>query len=397
MHGFVWLDRHVDPTTPSDLRLLPPLRVSSDTSHFPYSHPTGHRSAIRISRIVSETLRSKAFEGRDVRWLVMGDDDTVFVAENLVRVLNKYDHNGFYYVGSHSESHVQNVEFSFNMAFGGGGFAVSYPLAVELEKMQDRCIKRYPYLYGSDDRMHACMAELGVTLTREPGFHQMDIHGDPFGLLAAHPLAPLVSLHHLDVIDPIFPKMSRVDAINHLFRPSKLDPSALAQQSICYVGNKWTVSVSWGYAVQVMHGVVPPREMERAPRTFKNWRMSMSEKWDFAFDTRASSGNACENPPVYYMSTARREGNGTVTEYMRRYHRVRKCRRRMAAGGLKSIERVVVYKEIEPPLEGTKSPRRNACRAIIKKRIMKVYVGPFMDGEVIEGDTIWGGSNCLTA
>lgn len=103
----------------------------------------------------------------------MGDDDTVFVADNLVRVLSKYDHNQMYYVGGSSESHLQNIYFSYNMAYGGGGFAISRPLAVALEKMQDRCIQRYPELYGSDDRIQACMAELGVPLTREQGFHQV--------------------------------------------------------------------------------------------------------------------------------------------------------------------------------------------------------------------------------
>ncbi|KAE8726144.1 putative Ferric reduction oxidase 2 [Hibiscus syriacus] len=63
------------------------------------------------------------------------------------------------------------------MAYGGGGFAISYPLAKALEKMQDRCIQRYPGLYGSDDRIHACMAELGFPLTKEPGFHQAHSFG----------------------------------------------------------------------------------------------------------------------------------------------------------------------------------------------------------------------------
>ena len=73
----------------------------------------------------------------------MGDDDTVFIVENVVRVLSKYDHRQFYYIGSSSESHVQNIYFSYAMAYGGGGFAISYPLAKELEKMQDKCIQRY--------------------------------------------------------------------------------------------------------------------------------------------------------------------------------------------------------------------------------------------------------------
>ncbi|XP_075661762.1 uncharacterized protein LOC142631476 [Castanea sativa] len=115
---------------------LPPVMISGDTSKFSYTNWQGHRSAIRISRIVSETLRLGL---EDVHWFVMGDDDdTVFVTENLVRVLSKYDHNQYYYIGSLSESHLQNKYFSYGMAYGGGGFAISYPLAKALEKMQDR-------------------------------------------------------------------------------------------------------------------------------------------------------------------------------------------------------------------------------------------------------------------
>lgn len=182
MRGIVWLDQTVKKNKTKDNKgdrvaveeaedlSLPPVMISGDTSKFSYTNRQGHRSAIRISRIVSETLRLGL---EDVHWFVMGDDDTVFVTENLVRVLSKYDHNQYYYIGSLSESHLQNIYFSYGMAYGGGGFAISYPLAKALEKMQDRCIQRYPGLYGSDDRMQACMAELGVPLTKELGFHQV--------------------------------------------------------------------------------------------------------------------------------------------------------------------------------------------------------------------------------
>ncbi|GFZ06704.1 transferring glycosyl group transferase [Actinidia rufa] len=167
MRGVVWVDSPVK-TRPGEG--LPRVKVSSDTSRFAYTNRQGHRSAIRISRIVSETFRLGI---EDVRWFVMGDDDTVFVTENLIRVLSKYDHNQYYYIGSLSESHLQNIYFSYSMAYGGGGFAISYPLAKALERMQDRCIQRYPGLFASDDRMQACMAELGVPLTKELGFHQV--------------------------------------------------------------------------------------------------------------------------------------------------------------------------------------------------------------------------------
>jgi hypothetical protein len=109
----------------------------------------------------------------DVHWFVMGDDDTLFSTDNLLRVLSKYDSSEMYYIGSSSESHKQNVHFSHSMAYGGGGFAISYPLAEALSEMQDDCLERYPDLFGSDDRLHACITELGVPLTQEHGFHQV--------------------------------------------------------------------------------------------------------------------------------------------------------------------------------------------------------------------------------
>lgn len=109
----------------------------------------------------------------NVRWYIFGDDDTIFFVDNLVKMLGKYDHNEWYYIGSNSESYVQNNYFSFDMAFGGGGYAISQPLAMVLARVLDSCLIRYPHLYGSDSRIFSCVAELGVHLTHEPGFHQV--------------------------------------------------------------------------------------------------------------------------------------------------------------------------------------------------------------------------------
>ena len=117
---------------------------------------------------------------KNVRWFVMGDDDTIFYLDNLVRVLKKYDHNQIYYIGGNSEIHRQNVVYCDGMAFGGGGFAISYPLANKIDRMLDGCLKRYPEKTALDDRIHACVSELGVPLTREPGFHQVRFPGPSF-------------------------------------------------------------------------------------------------------------------------------------------------------------------------------------------------------------------------
>ncbi|XWS48687.1 hypothetical protein CRYUN_Cryun13aG0097700 [Craigia yunnanensis] len=199
MRGHVWLEEQVPPEEADDS--LPLLMMSEDISGFRYTNPTGHPSGLRISRILTESFRLHL---PNVRWFVLGDDDTVFNVDNLVAVLNKYDPSEMMYIGTPLESHSANAYFSHSMAFGGGGIAISYPLAEALSNFDDDCIERYPKLYGSDDRLHACITELGVPLTRKHGFHQWDIRGNAHGLLSSHPIAPFVSIHHVEYVDPFF-------------------------------------------------------------------------------------------------------------------------------------------------------------------------------------------------
>ncbi|RHN76023.1 hypothetical protein MtrunA17_Chr2g0327551 [Medicago truncatula] len=377
--GVVWLDQRVSTQRNEG---LPDIRISDDTSKFRYTNRQGQRSALRISRVVTETLKLGL---KDVRWFVMGDDDTVFVVDNVVRILSKYDHRHFYYVGSSSESHVQNIHFSYAMAYGGGGFAISYPLAVELATMQDRCIQRYPALYGSDDRMQACMAELGVPLTKEAGFHQYDVYGDLLGLLGAHPVAPLVSLHHLDVVQPIFPSMSRAQSIKHLMESINQDSSSIMQQSICYDKNRfWSISVSWGFMVQILRGVLSPRELEMPSRTFLNW-YRRADYTAYAFNTRPVAKHPCQKPFVYYMSkthfdTASRQ---IVGVYSRDQTKSPFCRWRMESP--EKITSIVVTKRRDP-LRWKKSPRRDCCRVLPSRKssTLFLWVGNCRQGEVTE-------------
>lgn len=92
---------------------------------------------------------------------------------NTCEIECRYDHRELWYIGGSSESVEQDVMHSYGMAFGGGGFAISYPLAVRLVKIFDGCLDRYHNFYGSDQRVWACASEIGVPLTRESGFHQV--------------------------------------------------------------------------------------------------------------------------------------------------------------------------------------------------------------------------------
>ncbi|XP_057548141.1 uncharacterized protein LOC130826577 [Amaranthus tricolor] len=378
--GVVWLDQEVKT---NKTEKLPEIHMSEDTTKLRYTNRMGSRSALRITRVVSETLKLGM---KDVRWFVMGDDDTVFVVENVVRILNKYDHKQYYYIGSNSESHVQNIIFSYAMAYGGGGFAISYPLAKELASMQDRCLQRHPALYGSDDRIQACMAELGVPLTKEIGFHQYDVFGDLLGLLAAHPVTPLVSIHHLDIVEPIFPGMTRPQSLHQLFESVKLDSASIMQQCICYDKKKyWSISVSWGYVVQIIRGVISPRELEMPTRTFLNW-YKRADYTGYSFNTRPVTRHPCQAPFIYYMSKVRYDRSSKQTIGIYRPHERSKhpnCKWKME--NPEKIDSVVVLKKPDP-LRWQKSPRRDCCRVVHSKKrsILYVVVGNCRIGEVIE-------------
>lgn len=162
---------------------------------------------------------------------------------------------------------------------------------------------------------------------------QVDVRGDTYGMLAAHPVAPLVSLHHLDYVSPISPRAhDQLEALGSLVRASRLDPARTLQQSICYdPARNWSVSVAWGYSAQVYPRVLPPAELETPFQTFQTWRSY--HNGPFTFNTRSIPPDPCDRPIFYFLAgvrgddDARKKGRkekaanagkkvrGTVTEY----------------------------------------------------------------------------------
>ncbi|CAH8358433.1 unnamed protein product [Eruca vesicaria subsp. sativa] len=350
--AIVFLDRgglDPDPT-------LPPPLVSQDVSRFPYNFPGGLRSAIRVARVVKETVDRG---DKDVRWFVFGDDDTVFFVDNLVTVLSKYDYRKWWYVGSNSEFYDQNVRYSFDMAFGGGGFAISASLGKVLAKVLDSCLMRYAHMYGSDSRIFSCLAELGVALTHEPGFHQIDVRGNLFGLLCAHPLAPLVSLHHLDAVDPLFPKTNRTESVARLIGAASLDSARILQQSVCYdSSNIVTVSVVWGYAIQVYEENKLLPDLLTLQKTFSTWRRGSGVRSNYMFSTREYPRNLCARPLVFFLdSVGSDETDGTWSSY--RLHSVGNCHRTEAVKRLQYIR--VLSPKLKLNVEQMNPPRRQCC------------------------------------
>ncbi|RDX83593.1 hypothetical protein CR513_35464, partial [Mucuna pruriens] len=354
--GFMWLDLSI-PNTETWPETLPSYRVSGDTTSFKYTHEVGSRSAIRLARILKETFQLGL---ENVRWFVMGDDDTVFFKENLVTVLAKYDHNEMYYIGGNSESVEQNVALTYDMAYGGGGFAVSYPLAAALVKILDGCINRYAALFGSDMKVQACISEIGVRLTKELGFHQTDIRGKLYGLLTAHPMAPLVSLHHLDLVEPLFLDSTRVESLKKFVSAYKKDPGRTLQKSICYDPiRNWTVSVSWGYNVELYRSLQTPSELETPFRTFSTWR---GHDDPFTFNTRPVILNPCDRPMTFFLDRVEDVGPGEWTQSSYKlYDDVKKFN---CSVPLVEVQYVNVTASYFVPELWQKAPRRQCCDII---------------------------------
>ncbi|KAK6919400.1 Protein of unknown function DUF604 [Dillenia turbinata] len=173
---------------------------------------------------------------------------------------------------------------------------------------------------------------------------QLDLSEDIFGLLASHPLRPLVSFHHADHANPIFPNMcwfnrriydannrrkqgifkrknriflqqildhisnnmTAYKAFEQLFKAVNLDSSRILQQTVCY--NRWfmwTVSVSWGYAVQIYgyHLYLPDVLPEQS--TFTPWDKKRDDPLSsfYTFNIRELHVDKCRRPTIFFMVT----------------------------------------------------------------------------------------------
>ncbi|KAI7984671.1 hypothetical protein LOK49_LG15G02145 [Camellia lanceoleosa] len=309
--GYLFLDRGpMDELLPWP-KTSPPLRISDDWSKLEKESKHVAPIMIRMVLAIWETFR----EGDDgTRWYIMGFDDSIFFVDNWVNVLNKYDHSKYYYIGGISETDTSNLLFSFDQGFGGGGFALSYPLAAAMVKDLKGCIKRCPYVKSHDTIVQFCVDELGVSLTIEKGIHQIDLLGDISGFLSSHPQSPLLSLHHLDFVNAIFPSMDRMQSTDHLMKAAKVDQSRLLQQIICYEKQRnWSFSVSWGYSVHIYKGFHPRSMLKRPLETFTPW-FKNAKPPKFMFNTRWP----CENLRVFFFeSIEKRSTNKIVTRYDR--------------------------------------------------------------------------------
>lgn len=135
--------------------------------------------------------------------------------------------------------------------------------------------------------------------------------------MAAHPIAPFISMHHLDEVDRFFPGYNALDGLHHLANAMQTEPSSFLQRCICYDREKrLTFSISLGYVVQVYPYVILPKDLERPEITFKAWNKK-DGGGEFDFDTRTAIKSRCNKPFLFFLKEIHLEGSNVVSMYNR--------------------------------------------------------------------------------
>lgn len=174
------------------------------------------------------------------------------------------------------------------------------------------------------------------------------MRGNLFGMLTAHPLSPLVSLHHLDAIEPLFPNMNQAQALAHFFKTVNVDSSRILQQTVCYDRfNSLTVSVAWGYAIQVYESNQLLPDLLSLQKTFTPWKRGANVEAHFMFNTREFPKDVCKRPLVFFLESIASDKNVVWSNYTR--HSDGNCLRVDAIKNLKEVR--VVSQKLELDVE----------------------------------------------
>ena len=207
-------------------------------------------------------------------WYALGDDDTLWIPQNVIQALAGFPADRSFFLGSVGEPVGQGVygwsngsaemavgsDFSAGrtmltsaMAWGGGGMILSHKVMSKLNASLVPCFESKRHIYGSDERISLCVAETSKTeLHILPGFHQQDEFDATF-LFQTQPPSPVLSLHHLDR-KSVMGNASRLGYnISEVNAAIAVHPYSFLQQRTCVgtiAGVKSTLQVSTGFDVR---------------------------------------------------------------------------------------------------------------------------------------------------
>jgi hypothetical protein len=131
-----------------------------------------------------------------IKWFCIGDDDTIWFMNNLLKTLEQYNSSKLLYLGNVSDKNKSlNLHGSY-YAYGGAGILLSQPLAFSFANNLNKC-KQFMNINNGDEMIGSCLTQmLKINLTINKHFHQIDHQGDIYGFLQSG-IDGLVTLHHV--------------------------------------------------------------------------------------------------------------------------------------------------------------------------------------------------------
>ncbi|KAL7000198.1 hypothetical protein U1Q18_001346 [Sarracenia purpurea var. burkii] len=168
--------------------------------------------------------------------------------------------------------------------------------------------------------------------------------------------------------------MTKFEALEHLLEAAKADPQRLLQQTVCYDRVlPWTISVSWGYAVQVFGNPELLPDVIRVQRTFRLWNGWHPIAESFIFDTAEHHQDPCQRPTVFFFDTVDSgRGGGIKSNYSRRTRE--NCSLDVASAPRK-LEEIRVWSN-KLDLDTKQAPRRHCCDVLPSsgRQIMEISI-----------------------
>jgi len=153
--------------------------------------------------------------------------------------------------------------------------------------------------------------------------------------------------------------MDRTRAMQHFFQAADTDPARILQQTVCYdQKNSLTVSVSWGYSVQVFKGNVLLPDLLAVQKTFVPWKRGRNVTDVYMFDTKHYPRDECKRGALFFLKSITSGEGKTKTESTYNRQPPRKCPPDLIP--LKNLRLIKVTSE-RLQLAPGKALRRHCC------------------------------------
>ncbi|KAI3988482.1 hypothetical protein MKX01_026296 [Papaver californicum] len=156
--------------------------------------------------------------------------------------------------------------------------------------------------------------------------------------------------------------MTQLDSVKMLMDNAyKREPGRTLQQSVCYDSKRdWSISVSWGYTVQIYPYFLSAQELCTPLQSFRTWS-TWSENL-FTFNVRPVDSDPCEGPFIFFLDKLvkgrRRE---TVSTYKSYFDQIgMKCYHPKYVAAMK-VKTVVIPSSTMENNQWLKGPRRQCC------------------------------------